>query len=103
MFFYDYVDEYLKSQTPFVEFHRIFEVFGGLYTEEFKKMYTENIGALYNHNYSLQESSNSIFVHKNTLIFRLDKIRKQLGLNPFQSDRDKELLNAFYYYLKQLS
>ena len=103
VFFYDHLDEYLKSQTPFMEFHQIFEVFGGLYTDEFKKMYIENIGALYEHNYSLQESSSSIFVHKNTLIFRLDKIRRQLGLNPFQSDKDKELLNAFYYYLKQLA
>ncbi|MCI8275583.1 MAG: PucR family transcriptional regulator [Lachnospiraceae bacterium] len=103
VFFYDYLDEYLKYQLPFLELHKVFDVFARQYTDEFKKLYTEHIGVLYENNYSMQESSKRLYIHKNTLAFRLDKIKNQLGLNPMQSTRDRELVNYFYYYLKQLS
>ncbi|QNM06703.1 CdaR family transcriptional regulator [Qiania dongpingensis] len=103
IFFYDYLDEYLKHQLPFMELHKVFDVFAERYTDEFKKMYTEHIGALYENNYSMQESSKRLYIHKNTLAFRLDKIKNQLGLNPMQNARDRELVNYFYYYLRQLS
>ncbi len=103
VFFYDHLDEYLKYQLPFMELHKVFEVFDKQYSDDFKKLYTEHIGALYENNYSMQESSRRLFIHKNTLAFRLDKIKNQMGLNPMQNARDRELVNYFYYYLKQLS
>lgn len=103
LFFYDYLDEYLKNQLPFMELHKVFDVFAEQYTDEFKKMYTLHIGSLYENNYSMQESSKRLYIHKNTLAFRLDKIKNQLGLNPMQNARDRELINYLYYYLKQLS
>ncbi|MCI8465486.1 MAG: CdaR family transcriptional regulator [Lachnospiraceae bacterium] len=103
VFFYDYLDEYLKNQLPFLELHKVFDVFADQYSEEFKRMYTEHIGSLYENNYSMQESSKRLYIHKNTLAFRLGKIKNQLGLNPMQNSRDRELVNYLYYYLKQLS
>lgn len=103
LFFYDYLDEYLKHQLPFLELHKVFDVFAEKYSSKFKKMYTEHIGALYKNNYSMQESSKHLYIHKNTLAFRLDKIKNQLGLNPMQNARDRELVNYFYYYLKEES
>ena len=103
VFFYDHLDEYLKHWLPFMELHKVFDVFAKQYTDEFKKLYTEHIGALYENNYSMQESSRRLYIHKNTLAFRLDKIKNQLGLNPMQNARDRELVNYFYYYLKQMT
>ena len=103
LFFYDHLDEYMKHQLPFLELHKVFDVFAKQYTDEFKQLYMEHIGALYENNYSMQESAKRLYIHKNTLAFRLDKIKNQLGLNPMQSARDRELIDYFYYYLKQLS
>ena len=103
LFFYDHLDEYMKHQLPFLVLHKVFDVFAKQYTDEFKQLYMEHIGALYENNYSMQESAKRLYIHKNTLAFRLDKIKNQLGLNPMQSARDRELIDYFYYYLKQLS
>lgn len=103
IFFYDYLDEYLKQQLPFLELHKVFEVFAKQYSESFKKLYIEHIGALNENNYSMQESSKCLYIHKNTLAFRLDKIKSQLGLNPIQNARDRELVNYLLYYLKEIS
>ncbi len=103
IFFYDHLDEYLKQQLPFMELHKVFEVFAKRYSEDFKKLYIEHIGALNENNYSMQESSKRLFIHKNTLAFRLDKIKSQLGLNPIQNARDRELVNYLLYYLKEIS
>lgn len=103
VFFYDHLDEYLKNHLPFLELHKVFDVFAGQFTDEFKRMYNEHIGALYENNYSMQESSKRLFIHKNTPAFRLGKIKNQLGLNPMQNSRDRELVNYLCYYLKQLS
>ena len=81
----------------------MFEVFAKQYSESFKKLYIEHIGALNENNYSMQESSKRLYIHKNTLAFRLDKIKSQLGLNPIQNARDRELVNYLLYYLKEIS
>ena len=102
VYFYDYLDIYLKHQLPAIELHQVFKVFSERYTEEFKKMYVKHIGALYNNNYSIIESSKNMFIHKNTLSFRLEKIKNLLGVNPMQNFKDRELLNYFYYYLSEV-
>ncbi|MGE4484477.1 MAG: CdaR family transcriptional regulator [Oscillospiraceae bacterium] len=102
VYFYDYLDTYLKHRLPAIELHQVFRIFSERYTEEFKKMYVKHIGALYNNNYSIMESSKNMFIHKNTLSFRLEKIKNLLGVNPMQSFRDRELLNYFYYYLSEV-
>lgn len=99
IFFYDHLDEYFKFQLPSIELHKVFAIFSEQYSEEFKTSYQEHIGALYQNNYNMQESSASLFIHKNTLSFRLDKIKNQMGLNPMQNTREREIVNYFYYYL----
>ena len=42
----------------------MFEVFAKQYSESFKKLYIEHIGALNENNYSMQESSKRLYIHK---------------------------------------
>lgn len=103
VYFYDHVGQYLKSQLPFLELHKIFEVFSSNYSPKFTEQLTSHMNVLHQNNYNFQQSSKQLFIHKNTLAFRLDKIREQLGADPIQNLKDRELVEYLCYYLQQLS
>ena len=102
-YFYEHMDEYLKSRLPLVELHKIFGSFAGTFSEKFIESFVTHIGVLYENNYSFQKSSDQLFIHKNTLAFRIDKIRSRLGIDPIQNMKDRELTEYLYYYLSHSS
>ena len=99
IFFYDYIGEYMKSLVPTMELHSIYHIFSETLDEEFKELFIETIGALIHNNYNMVESSKELFIHKNTLVFRFNKIRERFDLNPMQNSNDREFINLMYYYL----
>lgn len=102
IYFYDHMDEYLKSRLPFMELHKIFDAFSDTFSERFIENFVKHVGALYHNNYSFQKSSDKLFIHKNTMAFRVDKIRNQLGIDPIQNMKDRELTEYLYYYLSHV-
>lgn len=100
VFFYDYVDDYMKDMIPMLELHRIFNIFPKEFSDKFVEDYVEMVGILKKNNYNLETSSKELFVHKNTLTFRLDKIRNQLNMNPIRETKDREFMEFLYYYLR---
>lgn len=103
VYFYDHLDEYLKSQIPVMELHKIFGTFQVNLDGEFKNSFIQHIGTLYQNNYNLDAGSKSLFIHKNTLAFRLDKIKNLLGINPIQNSRDRDFSDYLCYYLKKMN
>lgn len=99
-FFYDYIDEYMKSIIPMIELHKIFEVFSSELKQDFKKNYIDIIGALRKNNYNLVASSKELFIHKNTLSFQFDKLKKLLNMNPVRNVKEREFMDYLYYYLE---
>lgn len=101
VYFYEHIGEYLKSKLPLIELHKIFEIFSVGYSPKFSQQLTCHMDVLHENNYNFQQSSNQLFIHKNTLAFRLDKIREQLGADPIQNLKDRELVEYLCYYLHQ--
>ena len=71
--------------------------FGALFADSFKEI----MEALRMANFNLNDASKLLHVHKNTLIYRLDKIRETLNVDPLGNNNDREFVNGFYYYLKR--
>ncbi|HHV13488.1 MAG TPA: CdaR family transcriptional regulator [Clostridiales bacterium] len=99
-FFYDSIGDYMKSLIPVMELYNVFNVIEETMSQDFKDGLKETVGVLENSNYNLVESSKKLFIHKNTLIFRFNKIREYLDINPMQKSEDREFLNNLYYYLE---
>ena len=38
-----------------------------------------------------------LHIHKNTLVYRLDKIREVLNMNPLVNNTEREFMECFYY------
>ena len=98
-FIYDHVDEYLKDQTPMLELNGLFQAVLSSFDESMVNNYSETVNLLSKHNYNLVSSSKELFVHKNTLLFRLNKIREFLGLNPIQNASDRAFMDYLGFYI----
>lgn len=99
--FYDHVGNYLRSLLPIQELQQIFGACSVGYPEVFSQLLVEHMQALQENGYRFQESSRQLYIHKNTLAFRLNKIREQLGADPIQNLKDRELVEYLCYYLQQ--
>ncbi|MDO5391975.1 MAG: sugar diacid recognition domain-containing protein [Eubacteriales bacterium] len=100
-YFYDYVREYLTSQIPFPEIHQIYNVFSASLTPDFQKTLIETVTSLEENNYNLNTTSKKLFIHKNTLVFRFNKIKQFFHMNPFQESSDRNFLWYLAQYLRQ--
>ena len=59
----------------------------------------ETLDALVKNNMDINAAASYLYVHRNTVVFRLNQIKKKLGLNPFRSDSDRFALIALYIYM----
>ncbi|MGB8451315.1 MAG: sugar diacid recognition domain-containing protein [Anaerocolumna sp.] len=98
-YFYDYLDEYFHKLIPLTELNGIFEVFEKQLDEKFIDNYVEIVSVLAATDYNLAEGSKLIHIHKNTMSYRLDKVRKVLGMNPLLRHQERTFFTNFYEYL----
>lgn len=100
LYFSDHLSEYLLSLLPAEELRGLFSVYDHALEPQSKNSILRMVGALQKNDFNLVRSSEALFLHKNTLVFRLNKLRAALGINPFQSASDRLLLTCLYHYLK---
>ncbi len=100
-YFYDYCSTYFMSILPLKElqvtYYTIERSLGDKFTDNFKEI----MEALRQANFNLNDASKLLHVHKNTLVYRLDKIRTALNVDPIGNNNDREFVNGFYNYLKR--
>lgn len=99
VYFYDHVQNYMQEIIPYQELHQAFNVFGGVLPEEFKENYKELVGSLVKSDFHISNSASRLFMHKNTFVYRYNKIRDMLGINPKNTVGDKGFLTYLYLYL----
>jgi carbohydrate diacid regulator len=79
-------------------YDNVFHVYDTLFNEEDKKSLVEIVEALYRNNYNVVYSAKDLFIHRNTLIFRLNKLKEILNIDPIANAADREFLNELAYY-----
>lgn len=98
-YFYDCIFNYLESIVSQNEYHTMFGYIKQSLEPKFIDNYIEMMAALIENDYNLPQTSQALHVHKNTLIYRLDKIRGTLNMNPLTSNSHRKFMECFYYYL----
>ncbi|NDL67372.1 CdaR family transcriptional regulator [Anaerotalea alkaliphila] len=97
-FFQDHVLDYFRSLVTIKEYDNIFNTYVSLFDEEEKQLVWETVEALRQNNYNVVNSAKSLFVHRNTLLFRLNKIKDVLNIDPIANAKDRDFLNELAYY-----
>ena len=70
------------------------------YNEEDAKEFITTTDTLIRNNYNIVRSSKELFVHKNTLMYRLTKIKNEFDIDPINSESDRSFIKIYNYYLK---
>ncbi|GHS87926.1 hypothetical protein AGMMS49957_08630 [Synergistales bacterium] len=60
----------------------------------------ETVEKLILNNMEITSTARSLFIHRNTALFRLKQIKKLFGLNPLHNDSDRFTLMIIYIYYK---
>ncbi|MCI8648576.1 MAG: hypothetical protein HFG20_00410 [Anaerotruncus sp.] len=96
-FYDDYLLETEVSQLP----PKVLEHFFAGHVQAIKRSswMAETLDALIRNNMALDETAQSLYIHRNTLAFRLRQIRKTLRLDPVNCDSDYFTLMVLNIYL----
>lgn len=100
-YFYDCIVKYLESMASQQEYNTMFLFLKKELGQKFVDNYVEIMNALIEMDYNLAKASTMLHVHKNTLVYRLDKIREILNMNPLNCNSDREFMECFYFYLNR--
>ncbi len=100
-YFYDHSNEYFMSILPLTELQVVYNTIETKLGDSMIESFKEIIGALRLVNYNLNDASKLLHIHRNTLVYRLDKLRELMNVDPIKNNNDREFLNGFYYYLKR--
>lgn len=98
--FYDHTEAYLKWSVPAIKYKEIFNVFAENLPEDFLHFYEELMDSLIYCAFNLNPASKRLFVHKNTLSFRLGKVKERLNINPMQNPMQRDFASNFCLYLR---
>lgn len=101
IFFYDYLEKYIFTLISTSELHGIMNVYDQVLPEDEKSNILRITGVLQHNNFNLVEASKELYVHKNTLAFRMGKVKSILNIDPFKRNNDRLFLYSLYLYLKR--
>ena len=99
-FFYDYTQEYFYSVLPREELHRVFFQYSRQLQREDRKQFIEAVGALIETNFNLTEAAKRLYIHKNTMLYRYNKLKDMLDIDPIRSATDRTFLILLYHSLQ---
>lgn len=100
-FFMDELSTYSKQQLPDNFFYDIFNIYDMYYDEHKADMWQETLRMLETCNYNINEAAKRLNLHRNTLIFRLNKIKTLFAIDPVNNHSDAVFLeNLVQFYAR---
>ena len=101
-FFCDHVADFARKSVPLNLFRDIYEPFVSAFSPSERMMLIKTIKALESSNYNFIKASRELYVHRNTILFRINKIRDTLMIDPINSGSDREFLHGLAFYLENI-
>ena len=100
-FFMDELSTYSKQQLPDNFFYDIFNIYDMYYDEHKADMWQETLRMLETYNYNINEAAKRLNLHRNTLVFRLNKIETLFAIDPVNKHSDAIFLeNLVEFYAR---
>lgn len=101
LFFLDHLSQYIATLIPTIELHGIYNAFAHSLSQEEIQSILQIVEPLTQSNFNLVIASKRLFIHKNTLAFRINKLRDQFRIDPIHSTEDRVFLEYLCKYLAQ--
>lgn len=94
--FYDYFYEYLVSLLPEQELSGILGIFLEGIEEKSLASFAETLRTYVQHNASMKETAAALGIHRNTVLQRLQRMERVLGIDPLHDEYQRSTLFAFF-------
>lgn len=91
---------YLSSKISRAEYDSLFSVTCSAMDSSAIENFCEMMEALIQCDYNLTRVAEKLFIHKNTALYRLDKIRNLFDVNPLVNIHERTYLEVLYHYFK---
>ena len=101
VFLSDYLFEYCVRSVPKEIFCAFFDTASKEMNYKTREAIIKTLSSLYENNLNIAETAKSMGVHRNTVIFRLNKIRNELMLDPINNIKEQWFLKCFSVYLDE--
>lgn len=99
-YFYDHLFQYIQSLVPLTELDGVFKSYVQGQPDGFWDNYVQVVSAMTRNNNNLAKSAGALHMHKNTLVYRYNKIREGLSIDPLSDMSDLLLSIHLCYYLE---
>ena len=104
VFFQDHASRFFSrffyDSLPTEELHRVFHQYRIQLRGEDRAQLLETAGALIDANFNLTEAAKILYIHKNTMVYRYNKLKDLLRIDPLQSSADRSFLTLLWYSLR---
>lgn len=97
-YFYDYVDRYLQSLINIEEYHQIFSVHYEVTARKEWSNFLPYMRTLLENNMNVSASSAKLYLHRNTLLSWVNKLKIAFDLDPMNKETDRSLLQQLIYF-----
>lgn len=98
-FFVDCVDQYYHGLVPFEVYDCIFSAYLDSIDKYGREIFIETANALYESSMNINEAAQALFVHRNTVILRIKKMKELLGLDPIHDIKDRHFFLRLAEYV----
>ena len=78
---------------PILEQNNIYGAIADLMDQQLREVLIDNFETLKVSNFNLSKASQDLYIHKNTLVFRLNKIKNFFGIEPLHNNSDQFFLS----------
>jgi len=99
-FFQGHILNYIRNKVTMKLYYDVFNTYDALLSPEEKNQMVEIAEALRNNNYNVVYSAKELFIHRNTMVFRLNKFKEILSMDPIAHAEDREFFSELAYYFK---
>lgn len=99
-FFLDHMFEYFGELLNAEFYEPIFSIYSSIVENIGKDIFIETVTALYENNMNINDAAVQLYLHRNTVAFRLNKIKKDLGIDPFKNIFDRQFMFYLLYYIR---
>jgi carbohydrate diacid regulator len=99
-FFNDFILDYYRRLVTIKTYDNVFSVYNSLFNVQERKSIAEMVEVLSKNNYNIVNSAKELYIHRNTLLFRLNKVKDELNIDPVANAADREFLNELAYYFR---
>lgn len=97
-FFRDYFDIYMMNKISFDVYEEMYN--SVLDEKEFdREEFLTIIQVLIRNNYNLTQSSKDLYMHRNTFLYKMEKLKKVLNVDPINKEEDRFFLKGLWYFL----